>query len=298
MRAKTDWPRFLLISILGAVLIFVLDVLWHGTVVRGMYEGYPARPSEQVQALMPFLFLTYLIQLPTFCYLYLRIYRERSLANAIWWGAWGGYFVVIPNEQFFVGIPNMSWGLLGMQVIEGMMLTIILMAYFELAYRPRAPAEVPGVALVKADWTRFFLASAVGAILIFLVDISFHGKVAPRLFPGIYPAPDFPHRPPAESASLVPFLFSTYIVQLTTFSYMFLRMYPERGMGNAVWWGIWGALFIFIPNMQIFVSLENYTWTMLGIQVVEGVALPVMLIVFFELVYRPKSRVGTLATAG
>jgi hypothetical protein len=66
-------------------------------------------------------------------------------------------------------------------------------------------------------------------------------------------------------------------------------MYPERGMGNALWWGVWGALFIFVPNMQIFVSLDHYTWTQLGIQVVEGVILPVMMIVYIELVYRPRT---------
>jgi hypothetical protein len=298
MRAKTDWPRFLLVSVLGAAAIFVLDVLWHGTIAGGMYEGYPARAPEEVRALLPFLFLTYLIQLPTFCYLYLRIYRERSLANAIWWGAWGGYFVVIPNEQFFVGIPNMGWGLLGMQVAEGMVLTVILMAFFEWAYRPRPMGEVPGAAPVKTEWTRFLIASVVGAALIFVIDIAFHATVAPKLFPGVYPSPDFPHRPQADSASLLPFLFQTYIVQLTMFCYMFLRMYPQRGMGAGVCWGVWGALFIFLPNMQIFVSLRGYTWTMLEIQVVEGVALPVMMIVWFEFLYRPKVRAAGLAMAG
>jgi len=290
--------RFLPVSIIGAILVLGLDVAWHGTVARSMYEGYPARPTDQVQALLPFLFLTYLIQLPTFCYLYLRIYRERSLANALWWGAWGGFFVVIPNMQFFVGIPNMGWGLLGMQVIEGMVLTMILMAYFEFAYRPRPLGTIPGVAPARTEWTRFLLASVIGAVLIFIIDMAFHGGVAPKLFPGVYPAPDFPHRAPEESKALLPFLFSTYIVQLPLFSYMFLRMYPDRGLANAVWWGVWGALFVFIPNLQIFVSLMNYTWAMLAIQVVEGVALPVMLISFFELAYRPKARAGLLAAAG
>jgi len=298
MTAKTDWPRFLLVSIVGAALIFVLDVLWHGTLAKSMYDGYPGRQPEEVRALLPFLFLTYLIQLPAFCYLYLRIYRQRSLARALWWGAWGGYFVVIPNEQFFVGIPNMGWGLLGMQVVEGIALMVAMMAFFELLYRPKPVGEISGPEPAPAEWTRFLTVSIVGSLLICFIDLAFHGTVAPKMFPGIYPSPDFPNRPQEESARLVPFLVSTYVVQLTMFCYMFLRMYPGRGMGTAVWWGVWGALFVFIPNLQIFVSLRGYTWTMLGIQVVEGVALPVMMIVFFELLYRPKRRPAELALAG
>jgi hypothetical protein len=184
-----------------------------------MYEGYPSRPADQVQALMPFLFLTYVIQLPTFCYLYLRIYRERSLANALWWGAWGGFFVVIPNMQFFVGIPNMGWGLLGMQVVEGIALMLLLMAYFELVYRPR-PGQMLGLARPKTEWTRFLALCVAGAVAISIIDLAFHGTVAPKLFPGVYPPPDFPHRPPEESIALLPFLLVTYPVQLTMFAYM------------------------------------------------------------------------------
>ena len=298
MRAKTDWARFLPAAIAGAILAFVLDVTWHGTIVRDMYANYPSRAPEEVQALLPFLFATYVVQLPTFCYLYLRIYRERTLANALWWGAWGGYFVVIPNEQFFVGIPGMGFGLLGMQVVEGIVLTMLLMAFFHLAYRPRPLGEIPGAAQVKPDWGRFFAVAVSGAMLIFVIDIAFHGTVAPKLFPGIYPSPDYPHRPVEESKALLPFLCQTYIVQLTMFCYMYLRMYPERGFASAVWWGVWGALFVFIPNMQIFVTMRGYTWTMLGIQVVEGVALPVMMIAWFEALYRPKARADALAMAG
>jgi len=294
MRAKTDWPRFLMASIVGAILVFVLDVAWHGTIAADMYADYPSRAADEIKSLMPFLFLTYIIQLPVFCYLYLRIYRERSLTKALWWGAWGGYFVVIPNEQFFVGIPNMGWDLLGMQVGEGIVMMMILMTVFELAYRPRPTAGVIlGVEPAQIEWVRFLVTCAVGSVLIFVIDMAFHGVLAPKWFPGIYPSPDFPHRAQEESAKLVPFLSTTYVVQLTMFCFMFLKMYPERGWGNAVWWGVWGALFIFIPNLQIFVSLRGYTWTMIGIQVVEGVALPVMMIAFFELLYRPKLRAAS-----
>jgi hypothetical protein len=288
----------LTVSFIGAVLLFVLNTLWHGFIAKTMYAGYPARPADEIRALMPFLFLTHLIQFPVFCYLYLRIYRERSMANALWWGVWGGYFVVLPNEQFFVGIPGMGWSLLGMQVIEGVALLVALMAFFEVAYRPRPRGHVTEPPPAATAWNRFLVVSVVGAFLICAIDLAFHGTVAPKLFPGVYPSPDFPHRPQDESARLVPFLVSTYIVQLTLFCYMYLRMYPQRGMADAVWWGVWGALFVFIPNLQIFVSLTGYTWTMLAIQVVEGIALPVMMIVFFELLYRPKGHASKLALVG
>jgi len=42
--------------------------------------------------------------------------------------------------------------------------------------------------------------------------------------------------------------------------------------------------------MQFFVVVKNTTWSMLIIQVIEGMALMVLLTVLFELAYKPKSR--------
>jgi hypothetical protein len=288
--------RFILVSLVGAVGIFALDVAWHGYVVRDLYAAYPSRPDDQMRALMPFLFLTFLLQMPTFCYIYLRVYRERTLANALWWGAWGGFFVLTPNMQYFVGIPHMGWGLLAMQVVEGMAMMMILMAYFSLAYRPRALGTVAEAPQVDTDWARFLPTAVIVSLVIALIDLAFHGTVAPRLFPGVYPPADYPHRDPAEAASMVPFLLSAYVFQIGIFFYLFLRIYPNRGWGNAVWWGIWGSLFLYIPDAQIFVSEDKYTWTMLGIQLVEGVLLPLIMILTFELVFRP--RAGRLSGGG
>lgn len=295
MRAKTDWVRFLVVSVLGAVGIFALDVLWHGTIAAGMYADYPSRPEAEMKALMPFLFLTYLLQLPTFCYIYLRVYRQPTFANALWFGVWGGFFVMTPNTQYFVGIPNMGWGLLGMQVVEGIAMMVILMAFFSLAYRPRPLGTVPEPAQVPTDWVRFIPTSVVVSLVIAVVDLAFHGTVAPKLLPGIYPPADYPHRDPAEAALMLPYLLSTYVFQIGIFYYLFLRIYPGRGMQNALWWGVWGAAFLFIPDAQIFVSERNYSWTMLGIQFIEGIVLPMIMIVTFELVFRPRRRGMALA---
>ena len=43
------------------------------------------------------------------------------------------------------------------------------------------------------------------------------------------------------------------------------------------------------PDAQIFVSEDKYTWTMLGIQLVEGVVLPLVMVLTFELVFRPRA---------
>ena len=123
-----------------------------------------------------------------------------------------------------------------------------------------------------------------------MVDLAFHGTMAPRLFPGVYPPTDYPQRDLVEAASMVPFLLSAYVFQIGIFFYLFLRIYPDRGWNNAIWWGIWGSLFLYIPDAQIFVSEDKYTWTMLGIQLVEGVVLPLIMILTFELVFRPRAK--------
>ncbi len=132
-----DKPRFLITSVAVSVLIFVLDVWFHGTFASQAYAGYPMRPMDQIMGLFPFLFATYVVQLSLFCFLFLRLYPSRGLPRAAWWGLWGGFFVVIPNMQFFVSIRDTSWSILAMQVVEGMALTVLTAILFELAYRPR-----------------------------------------------------------------------------------------------------------------------------------------------------------------
>ena len=132
--------RFLVTSIVLAVLIFAGDVAFHAMAVPNLYEGYPQRPAEEMSALFPFLFLTYLVQITMFLWLYLRLYPQRGIARAVWWGLWGGLFVVLPNMQFFVGVAGTTWLLLGIQVVEAIVLLIIAAVLFDLVY-PRTAAQ-------------------------------------------------------------------------------------------------------------------------------------------------------------
>ena len=199
---------------------------------------------------MPFLAVVSLIQLVVFCYLYMRVYPQRSLANAIWWGAWGGLFMVIPDGQFFVGTPNMGWGLLAMQMGEGIVTAMLMMVFFQLVYRPKDESWTP----VPTDWRRFLIFGLLSAILVFVLDIAFHQHLAQVIFDE-YPAHDFPQRAPEDAMRLIPWLFLTYLFQLSIFCYLFTRVYPLRGMGNAIWFGAWLGVWVLIPNMQFFVGL-------------------------------------------
>ena len=53
-------------------------------------------------------------------------------------------------------------------------------------------------------------------------------------------------------------------------------------------WGNWGGLFVVVPNMQFFVAVKDTSWTVLWMQVVEGIALCVIMGVLFNLLYRPR----------
>jgi hypothetical protein len=76
-----------------------------------------------------------------FCFMFLRLYPARGVASAALWGLWGGFFVVIPNMQFFVAVKDTSWTVLGMQVIEGIVLMVLTGVIFELIYRPKTAAQ-------------------------------------------------------------------------------------------------------------------------------------------------------------
>lgn len=138
-------------------------------------------------------------------------------------------------------------------------------------------------------WGRFLVIALPVSILTFILDVVFHKTAAPALFGSSYPAPDYPQRPLAEIMDLFPFLGFTYVLQLTMLCFLFLRLYPGRGLGKAAWWGIWGRLFVVIPNMQFFVAVAHTTWTMLIIQMIEAIALCVLAACLFEIAYRPQS---------
>ncbi|MDB5396409.1 MAG: hypothetical protein JWM91_3915 [Rhodospirillales bacterium] len=291
MNITIQWPRFLIAAFVVSILVFVLTLAWHGHIAVGMYADYPGRPADEVKALLPFLFATIFVELAVFAYLYLRVYPQRSLSTALWWGAWGGFFIVLPNGQFFVGTPNVGWDFLAMQMLEGIAMMMIAMAVFQLIYRPKDENWLPA----KTDQTRFLIMGILSAILVFALDLPFHQLVAQKIFTE-YPAHDFPHR---EHVGLVLFgwLFVTYLFQLSIFCYLFLRVYPQRGMANAIWFGVWLGVWVVIPNMQMFVAMDKYTWKMLFIQVPEGAMLTVIMMIFFEWAYRPKARIATLAAA-
>jgi hypothetical protein len=141
----------------------------------------------------------------------------------------------------------------------------------------------------KFEWPRFLLAALPTSVLTFVLDVVFHKTLGPVLFGDRYPAIGYPQRPLAEIMDLFPFLFFTYLLQLTMLCYLFLRLYPGRGLGKAAWWGSWGGLFVVIPNMQFFVAVAHTTWTMLIIQIIEAIALCVLATCVFEIAYRPKS---------
>jgi len=287
-----QWPRFLIASLVGTVVIFILAVYLNGTVFAGIYEGIPVRPAEDMKALMPFLALTFLVQFPVFCFLYLRCYPQRSMENALWFGAWCGLFVVMPNGQFFVGTPNMGFNVLLVQMVQGVLSTVILMAIFQAIYQPKNESWVqPAI-----SWGRFIPLGLAMAVLVFVLDLPFHQILAPKIFTE-YPAHDFPMRKP-DSAQLMT-LAATYLFQLSTFCYLFLRVYPQRGFGNAIWFGAWLGVWVVIPNMQMFVAMDKYTAHMLIIQVPEGAILTMIMMAVFEplyrLVTRPKAASGLAA---
>ncbi len=294
MKTTINWPRFFLVSIPIAVFMLVLYGLWTGKVVAGMNlsPGLPSRPPAEVQPLVPFLSVVSIAQLVVFAFLYLRIYPQRSLKSAVWWGLWGGFFMVLPDGQFFVITPNQTSALLFMQWVEGIVTAMLFMALFVLAYRPADEDWTQP----RIGWQRFLLWGTASAILVFALDIPFHQFLAPRIFTE-YPAHDYPQRSPEEVGALFPFLLLTYLLQLNFFCFTYLRVYPQRGLISAIWYGAWLGVWVVIPNMQFFVGLDKYTWHMLAIQVPEGAILTMIMMAFFEFVYRPRNAVLTPAVS-
>ena len=280
MGITVNWPRFAIGSLLATMFVAVVAVVWHGHIAASMYATFPARPAEQVQALMPFLMLTFLVEIPIFCYMYLRVYPQRSLRNAATFGLWAGAFIMMPNGQFWVGTPGVEWDFLFMQLVQGVVTLVLATMLFQAVARPADESWTPPA----IDFARFLPWGLGGAVLVFVLDFPFHQYLAPALFTE-YPAHDYPSRTP-DAAKLIE-LFVTYLYQLTCFCYLFLRIYPRRGMGSALWFGAWLGFWVLIPNAQIFVAEDKYTWHMLSIQFPEAMILTIIMMFYFELAYRP-----------
>lgn len=291
MGITMNWPRFLVASIVAALFVIVIAIAWHGHFAASMYANFPARSADQVQLLKPFLVLTFLIQIPIFCYMYLRVYPQRSVNNAAKFGLWAGFFTMMPNGQFWVGTPGVGWDFLIMQIVQGTVTLIFTMVLFQLIYKPADESS----AAPEINFGKFLPWGIGGAVLVFVLDLPFHQMLAPMLFGDQYPNPAFPSRQP-DGAMLGELAF-TYLYQLTCFCYLYLRMYPQRTMTNALWFGTWLGFWVLIPNMQIFVAEREYTSFMLFIQVPEGMILTIIMMFYFSLVYRPKQTASLAAAA-
>ena len=285
MGTHIQWPRFALAALLSTVFVIVVAFVWHGHVAAPMYADFPSRPADQMKALFPFLVLTFLVEIPVFCYMYLRVYPQRSMANAAKFGLWAGFFILMPNGQFWTGTPGVGWDFLIMEIVQGVVTLILAILLFQAVYRPADEAWTPPT----INFARFLPWGLGGAVLVFVLDYPFHQYLAPMLF-NEYPAHDYPQRAP-ETARMIE-LFATYLYQLTCFCYLYLRIYPRRSMGNALWFGAWLGFWVLIPNAQIFVAEDKYTWHMLAIQFPEGMILTVIMMFYFELAYRPRGSVG------
>lgn len=271
-----------------ALIVLVLYGLVQKLAPASLHEGYPGRPAEEVKSLYGFLAAVSIAQLMGFCLLYLWVYPQRTLKTAIWWGIWGGFFMVLPDTHFFVDTPNMPWALLVWQMITGILAGTAAVVLFRLLYRPQNESRPPS----PPAQLRFFAAGAAVAAMLFAADLLFHTIIAPTIF-APYPAAGFPERTPEEMQNLMAWLLLTYIVHGLYFFYTYLRACPARGTTHAVKYGLWLGVWVLIPNMQFFVGLDKYTWHMLAIQVVEGVLLITLAVVLFELIYRTKPREGT-----
>ena len=57
-----------------------------------------------------------------------------------------GLWIAIPNMQFFVGLDKYTWHMLAIQIPEGMILPMMLLAFFEWTYRPKTGAVLSAAA--------------------------------------------------------------------------------------------------------------------------------------------------------
>lgn len=127
--------RFLVTSVILAVIIFMADVAFHAMAVPNLYEGYPQRSSAgngRADALpVPDLpGPDHHVPVAVHAALSGRRHRQGDLVGPV-----GGLFVVLPNMQFFVGVASTTWLLLGIQVVEAIVLLIVAGVLFDLVHR-------------------------------------------------------------------------------------------------------------------------------------------------------------------
>lgn len=143
--ARVVDARFFVVGAATAAILFAGDLLFHTVIAPKWFAPYPAsdfpeRPLEEMHGLMPWLFFTYIVHGLYFFYTYLRACPKRGTARAVKYGLWLGIWVLIPNMQFFVGLDKYTWHMLAIQVVEGALLIMLAIVFFELVYRPKPSA--------------------------------------------------------------------------------------------------------------------------------------------------------------
>ena len=132
--------RYLVGSIVTWVFIFVYEMIFHGVIMKGPYQQIAnlMRPEEAMMALFFWMILAQLIMAFGFCYVFIKGYENRGIAEGFRYGLiiWVAFgissllieYVVYPIPARFIVI--WAIGYFVELVVSGLIIAAI--------YRPRA----------------------------------------------------------------------------------------------------------------------------------------------------------------
>ncbi len=131
-----NFKKWLLASLIVWILVFLLDLLIHGTILMGYYEQTADRwlSQSEMGARMWAMILGQLLFSLLFCAIYTKGLREGGLAEGIRYGLWIGLLLNLP--VFFIrwSVEPLPGALLFLQSLFGLIATVIVGGVLGVVY--------------------------------------------------------------------------------------------------------------------------------------------------------------------
>jgi hypothetical protein len=131
---------------------------------------------------------------------------------------------------------------------------------------------------------RYFLASAVVFVFIFIFEWIFHGVILGNM----YAQTSYLWRPKEEMSLFMPWMVMGQLLFAFVFTFIFLKGYENKGIAEGIRYGILIAL-LYVPSMLIEYSVIPYPFELIIVWIIGGfLELPLAGAILATL-YKPKA---------
>jgi hypothetical protein len=138
MNTKRFWLSCLAVYVVGQVLGFLIHRIWLGPTYLSLADLW--RPEAEMQSKMWIMFVTAAVWTVGFCWIFVKGYENKGIAEGLRFGLVIGLFYSLPMAYDSYVIYPIPYSLALKWFLSGLVYTVICGLVVAAIYRPRVAA--------------------------------------------------------------------------------------------------------------------------------------------------------------